>query len=184
MLNMSQARRKKTIEESQDINQELFSIRRVKDISFSVNERFNMNDSAADEIKIDLNIQLSTVDEENLIDMTARVFLHYPETPDVVLADTYVENVFEVPDISRFVTNKGLMIPPDLLISMLSISISHTRALFAKNISGTSYEDFIMPIVDPVSVARHFFPNMMKGKPIPKPVRQEGKMVRASIKRK
>jgi hypothetical protein len=179
MLNMSKAKSKKTTEAKEILNQEdFFTIIRVKDISFSVNEKTNVDDPLQQEIKIDLNVQLSTVEEKNIIDITTRVFLHHPETPQVVLADTYVENLFEVADIKKFITSKGLMIPPELLISMLSISISHTRALLAKNISGTFYEDFILPIVDPVSVASHFFPNMMGGRPIPKPVRQERKLLK------
>lgn len=133
-----------------------FQIHRVKDISFFVNERL-YEDNPNRRIRIEMNQSSGISPNNNLFNLTLKVFLFYEDNPSEFLAEIEVENVFIIADLEKY-TEDGTGIPGELLISMVSISISHVRALMSKNIAGSVYQTIIVPIMNPVDVARHFFP--------------------------
>ena len=55
--------------------------------------------------------------------------------------------------------NNVLDIPDQAMITMLSIAISHLRALLTKNASSTLHQNLILPIVNPAEIYRHFKEN-------------------------
>ena len=100
--------------------------------------------------------------EKKTVILNARVFYHYEDAPpDKILVDTTVQNVFEIEDLQKFIMDgNDLKFPQSLITTLVSLSISHTRALMTQRISGTVYQDNIMGIIDPEKLAQHFFPNM------------------------
>ena len=44
-----------------------------------------------------------------------------------------------------------------ILISIFSISFSHTRALMAKSAAGTKYSHLLLPIVNPTDLVKQLF---------------------------
>jgi hypothetical protein len=70
-----------------------------------------------------------------------------------------VSNVFLIENMTQYYNTKtnSLNLPDSVLVTMLSISVTHTRALFAKNTVGTIYENNIIPIVNPTEMAKEVF---------------------------
>jgi hypothetical protein len=136
----------------------LLAIKRVKDITFSVNELLFVPDLTK-EIKIKLNQRHGANTERNLVDFTIHIFLHYDNSEDV-LAGVEVQNIFEVSNLKDFAKPEQLELPVDIWVSIISMAITHGRALFAKNLAGTVYQDIILPILNPYDVAKHFLPDI------------------------
>jgi hypothetical protein len=145
-------------EEKDNTNPIRYSIKRIKDISFSINERAFKNDPSK-AIKVELNNLFGVNIETNIIDFTLNIFLHYVDDEEVI-AEIQVQNIFEVDNLKQFSNQTGLYLPNNLLIAIVGMSIAHGRALLAKNLAGTVYQEVILPITDPIKVAQHFFPNM------------------------
>ncbi len=70
-----------------------------------------------------------------------------------------VSNLFRISNLKDYsAKDKAHVTLPDAtLITMLSLSISHTRALLAKNTAGTTLEQYILPIVNPTEIAKQIF---------------------------
>lgn len=138
-------------------------IKRIKDVTFYVNE--NLHDPDPEKlIKIELNPLLGFKADDNTIALIIRVSFHYAGTehsPENTLLDIQVQNIYEIDNVVGFVNEENMIVLPEKsIISLLDLSISHTRALLAKNAAGTVYQDSPMPVFDAENVARFFFPYM------------------------
>lgn len=141
--------------------QYVFQIKRVQQIFFSINEAlFIPNPEKI--VGIQLGENLSFNFDNNIVNFTLRVFLHYQDSStQEPLADIRVQNIFEVPELNSFITkDKIVILPQNLIISIISMSISHARALLCSNLGGTAFQSVILPISNPVDVANHFYPYM------------------------
>ncbi|MFT3827813.1 MAG: hypothetical protein QM731_28105 [Chitinophagaceae bacterium] len=141
-------------------NSQAITVKRIKLLSFNIEEESLINLTSI--IKFEIDASLAFALDENLVNLTLR--LHYqPEDKESILTDITVQNLYEIPDLQQFVTNETEIKLPSLLISTITgISISHTRALFALNVSGTLLQDKLPAVINPETVARHFFPNMFE----------------------
>ncbi|HUZ60269.1 MAG TPA: hypothetical protein VMU83_15970 [Hanamia sp.] len=136
-------------------------IKRIKEMSFLINEPlFSLE--THNKFKMEIGVFLSFAIEKNLVILLTRVFYHYEDAPpDQIMVDSTVQNVFEIEDLKRFIVEgNGIKFPPSLITSLVSLSISHTRALMAQRIIGTVYQNNIMGIVNADELTRHFFPKM------------------------
>lgn len=138
-----------------------FGIKRIKEFSFLVNESlFELNKPVTVQFQHHTKFGI----EENSIDLTLRVYYSYEAKipPDNVLVDFHVQNIFEVQDLKQYKEkdSENYFLPESLISSLVGIAISHTRSLMAHNVAGTLYQDNIIPIVDPLKVAKAFYPNM------------------------
>jgi hypothetical protein len=138
-------------------------IKRIKDLTFYVNE--NIHDPDTEKlIKIELNPLLGFKADDNTVALIIRVFYHYEGTEassENTLLEIQVQNLYEIKDVISFVNKDNILILPEKsIISLLDLSISHTRALLSKNAAGTVYQDSTMPIFDAGHAARFFFPYM------------------------
>lgn len=141
------------------------SVKRIKEFSFFMNEMlFAQKQPKGDILRIDLSLQLAFTIENNLIFLLVRVYYHFPDSSeDEKLVDTQVQNVFEIPDLKKFLIGPSeIILPSEVITTAVSLSLSHTRALIAKNIAGTLLQDNLMAITDPVVIAKHFFPKMFE----------------------
>lgn len=131
-----------------------FQIKRVKNISFFVDETlFKPNAKIKFTLDRDLKYKLDT----NMVLLNLSCFFHFDDSENKeALARIIVLNAFEVSDLKQFFTN-DIRLPQDLIISMVSMSISHTRALLCENLAGTVYQDIMIPLTNPVEITRHFF---------------------------
>jgi hypothetical protein len=138
-------------------------IKRIKDVTFYVNENLHDPDPAK-LIEIELNPLLGFKADDNTVALIIRVSFHYAGTelsPENTLLDIQVQNLYEIDNVVGFVNEHNMIVLPEKsIISLLDLSISHTRALLAKNAAGTVYQDSPMPVFDAENAAQLFFPYM------------------------
>ena len=97
-------------------------------------------DKEKEEFELQIAFDIKSVDNE-------KTFVHIK-----------VANRFKIEKMASFMPNDNeINLPDNALITMLSLSISHTRALLARNTSGTPYENFFIPIVNPAEMAKQIF---------------------------
>jgi hypothetical protein len=149
--------------ELKNINEKnAISVRRIKELAFFINETLMRPDGSNQPLKLEVALGISFKIDLNLVFILVRVYYHYPDSPpSEIITDIQVQNVFEIEDLKKFLVNgEQLILPQDVIITLVGISYSHTRALFAKNISGTIFQDNLMTIVSPIDISKHFFPYM------------------------
>lgn len=139
--------------ESKQVN---IAIKKIKDIEFFVNEQ------AALPLNGVLNISFNVTTQFNIEDNTVEIILNtlfttLEKNEEVMKIKT--TNLFWIKELSEFLdTKKGLITVPDnLMITLLSLSVSHTRALLAKNALGTKFSEFYLPIVNPADLYKKLF---------------------------
>jgi hypothetical protein len=119
--------------------------------------------SSSKVFRVEIALVLSFNIENNLVFLVAHVLYHTVDTtpPDQIMMEIKVQNVFEIDDLKTFLIEANeIKLPADIITSFVGLSISHTRALMAKNIAGTLLQDNLMGIVNPEHMAKHFFPKM------------------------
>ncbi|TDW97596.1 hypothetical protein [Dinghuibacter silviterrae] len=137
-----------------------FSIKRVRDTYFQVNESLFIPD-ASKSIAIEIGHQLGFNIDSNITKLEIKIYFHYLDQPQQILADIQVENYYEIPQLASFRNKDGVILfPKELIIRIVDLSISHTRALFAKNLSGTLFQEMIIQEVNPEGFAEQFFSYM------------------------
>ena len=137
----------------------ILSVKKVKDIYFSINEQLFVPDPTK-VVKIELGERIGFHLEGNLVDFILRIYFHYIDEPEI-LVDIQVENLFEISNLKEFINKDEIMIlPPKLLTSIIGMSLSHGRALLLKNTAGTRWENIVLPVTNPENVARYFYPYM------------------------
>ncbi len=149
------------------MNKEIgIGIRKIKDSGFFINERLYKN-ASTQLIKIDFQQQVTFDIKKNQLSFILRIMFRYEKSsPDELLLDTQIENVFEITNLKDYVSNRGeVTLPEEIWTTIVSLSISHSRALIARNTAGTFLQDYILPIVNPGEITRAFFPKLEKIKP-------------------
>lgn len=134
-----------------------FGIKKIKDTEFFVDESIEI-----DPQKIGMNFELKT--NINLTETTVELVLlvvfrdNISEKPILRIRTS---NIFLIPELASFKKkdDEAFDLPDVLLTTMLSLSISHTRALLAKNAVGTKFADVYIPIVNPAEMAKKLFTN-------------------------
>lgn len=140
----------------QNLSKVSIAILRVKELFFSLNETLFVHDPNKI-VKIELSHNLQLSDDNTKLNFVLTVYIFYVDSPpDQKLAEITVQNLFHI---SGLITEKdgSILLPNELLISIVNMSISHVRALFADRLGGSLYQQIILPITNPVEVAKHFF---------------------------
>jgi|GEM_PF-1729717 len=135
------------------------AVKRVKEIFFSINEQLFIPDP--DKIvRIELGERIGFNIEGDLVNFILRIYYHYLDASEV-LVDMQVENLFQVGNLKDYLTKDGIvLLPPNLITSIVGISLSHGRALMFKNTIGTRWEEIVLPVTNPENVAKYFYPYM------------------------
>lgn len=132
------------------------AILRVKELFFSLNETLYVPDPAKI-IKIELSHNLQLSDDNTRLNFVLTVFIFYVDSPpEHKLAEITVQNLFLVNGLVAD-SDGSILLPNELLVSIVNMSISHIRALFADRLGGSVYQQIILPITNSVEVAKHFF---------------------------
>lgn len=151
---------KKIIQKKAAIKEEeeviLYSIRRVKQLSCMINE-FQAKDGTF-EFLVNYNQKLG-YNPVGFVDFILQASYVYAKYPDEPIASISVQTVFELSNLKRFIKpDNSLSLPRKFLATIVSISVSHTRALLAVQTAGTVYNEIILPIGNPYEMANVFFP--------------------------
>lgn len=131
-------------------------IKKIKEIEFFVNEdnpSLNLN-------AVFIRFELNTIPtaKDNTVEMILTVF--YSEiSNDKVFMRIKTSNVFSIQDMATLhnTVSNTVEIPDNILVTMLSLSITHTRALLAKSASGTKFAELYIPIVNPTLLLNQLF---------------------------
>lgn len=141
-----------------------FRILRVKDISFTVNEILYDPNYPTDKTQVRVNCELKFNVEDNyvIIEMIPSYLYEYPdrEIKEHIFATITVHNTFLFNDVKSFMKGDQLYLPTEVLVSLIGISISHTRALFSKSLDGTAFNGIVLPLIDPLEFSRQIFAYM------------------------
>jgi len=141
-----------------------FKVVRIKDVSFQVNENLFNHQKDPNLIKVNINCELKSNPEYSIIILEIFASYYYSDAKEgEILSSILVHNAFDILDLKRFFHGNVLRLPPDLLITLVSLSISHTRALFSKSIEGTVLGGIIMPLINPEEFSKTIFPDMFSG---------------------
>lgn len=133
------------------------AINYIKDVFFQISEPLIFKEKA-EEILIQMSGHTGYNFEKNILKFTLRVWYHY-KSSDTELAVIEVDNLFNVLDLKKFLTEDNkLNFPPAIWAHIVGLSISHARALFTKNLAGTSLQQVMIPITNPLDVVKEFFP--------------------------
>lgn len=141
-----------------------FKVLRVKDISFWANETFYDPKYPANKTQVRVNCELKFNTDANyvIIELNPVYIYEYPdkEVKEHIFASITVHNAFEVNDVKSLVKDDQLYLPTQFLVTLMGISISHTRALFSKNIDGTAFNGIVLPLIDPLDFSKQIFSYM------------------------
>lgn len=132
------------------------AIKKIKEVEFIVNEEVEIANPNIANISFELttNINLNDTSVEMLLTATFSDM-----TQGTVFMKIKTSNVFLVLELAQFHSpeNNTFNIPDNVLVTLLSLSISHTRALLAKNALGTKFAELYIPIVNPSEVLKQLF---------------------------
>src|ERR1700722_10286960 len=112
-------------------------IKRIKQLEFSIDETIDVLPNK--EVNINIQQVISNSPEDSTITLVLNVTFTEKST-NKMLMKCLVENVFLVKELKQMVSDVDptvLNVPDGILTTMLSISISHTRALIAQSAMGS-----------------------------------------------
>lgn len=132
------------------------AISRIKEVEYFINESIELQQGA----QVNINFQVTT--NFKLDDKTVEMLLtaQFTEiTKGSVLLKIKTSNVFSVLELEDFhkTESETYDLPDNLMVTILSLSVSHTRALLAKNAQGTKFSGLYIPIVNPNDLFNQLF---------------------------
>lgn len=132
------------------------AISRIKEVEYFINESFELQPGA----QVNINFQVTTnikLDDKTVEMLLTAQFVEISE--GTVLLKIKTSNVFSVRELADFhkPENGTYDIPDNVMVTFLSLSVSHTRALLAKNAQGTNFAGLYIPIVNPADLFNQLF---------------------------
>lgn len=133
--------------------------------AFSINENVFRQGVHKVDIKIGHELNFNTEDE--IAKFTLKCVYIYKENSENIL-DIDVATVFSFKGLKQFLLTKGpntgrVDLPRPILISCLSIALSHSRVILFQNISNTIYAGHLpLPIFNPTQLADILFPQQIE----------------------
>jgi len=132
------------------------AIKKIKEVEFIVNEEIGLTDPSLANIGFELTTNINP--EAKTVELLLTAFFFHQLTGNVFLK-IRTSNLFLLLELADF-SGKGndeFDIPDNILVTLLSLSISHTRALLARNAIGTKFSELYIPIVDPSEVLKQMY---------------------------
>jgi hypothetical protein len=143
------------------MNNRALRVKGVKESYFQMRDNLFVPDPTK-LVKIELYNAVGLNTDIRMMNLMIGVYIHYDGSMER-LADMQVNSFFELPfmdDYSR--EGNNVVLPADILIDAIGVSISHTRAFFFQRLAGTPFQQVIIPLDDPIVVVNHFFPHIVK----------------------
>lgn len=132
------------------------AVKKIKEVEFFVNEEIELANPPIANISFELTTNINL--DEKSVEMLLTTFF-----TDTIQGNMFMKiktsNVFlflELINFHKTETNE-FDIPDNVLVTFLSLSISHSRALLAKNALGTKFADLYIPIVNPSEILKQLF---------------------------
>ena len=131
-------------------------IKKIRDIEFFFDEQVELNDLTQIVLGFELKTNINPI--ENSVELLLAA-VYSLQSENKVIMRIRTSTVFLIPELATLKKEEENVfdIPDDILTTMLSLSITHTRALLAKNAIGTKFADLILPIVNPTDMFKQLF---------------------------
>lgn len=131
-------------------------IKKIKDIEFFIDESVELPEPANLGINFELTTNINI--QETTIELILQVNFKNSLNEKVLMRIKTI-NTFLIPELNGFnqPSDAQFTLPDILLVTILSLAVSHTRALLAKNTTGTRFADIYIPIVNPTELAKQLF---------------------------
>ena len=141
-----------------ELKQVNIAVKKIKEIEFFINEEVTL--AVPDSFSIGFELTTNLNLNDNTVEMVLSVFFSEENTSNVFMK-IKTSNVFLLLELNDFHNpeNNQFNIPDNVLVTLLSLSISHTRALLAKNAIGTKFAELYVPIVNPSDVFKELLSN-------------------------
>jgi len=132
------------------------AVKKIKDVEFFVNEELELADPHFANISFELKTNINL--EEKSVEMLLTTLFSEPSQGNLFMK-IKTSNVFLFLEIADFYNteNNQFNIPDNILVTFLSLSISHSRALLSKNSLGTKFAEMYIPIVNPSEIMKQLF---------------------------
>jgi len=132
------------------------AISRIKEVEYFINESNEL--LPGNQVNINFQVKTNFKLEDNTVEilLTAQ-FIEMAE--GIALLKIKTSNVFSVLELADFHNplSQTYDIPDNVMVTILSLSVSHTRALLAKNAQGTKFAGLYIPIVNPTDLFNQLF---------------------------
>lgn len=137
--------------ESKNVN---IGIKKIKDIEFFVNEAVTLTDPFEANINFELTTNVHL--EEKAVEMLLTASFAEKDKGELFMK-IKTSNVFFILELSDFVDKEkeAFLIPDNVMVTLFSLSVSHTRALLAKNALGTKFSEIYLPIINPAEMLKN-----------------------------
>ncbi len=132
------------------------AVKKIKDIEFFINEELESTNPLIPNISFELTINCDL--KEKSVEMLLSTIFVDPNNGNILMK-IKTSNVFLFLELANYYkpdTNE-FNIPDNVMVTFLSLSISHSRALLSKNAMGTKFADLIIPIVNPSEILKKLF---------------------------
>jgi hypothetical protein len=137
-------------------NEVNIAVKKIKDVEFFVDEKIELADPSIANITFELTTNINI--EDKAIEMLLTT-LFIDQVNGNIFMKIKTSNVFLLLELANFYnpeTNE-FNIPDNILVTFFSLSISHSRALLAKNSLGTRFSEMYIPIVNPSEILKQLF---------------------------
>ena len=124
-----------------------FNVLRIFDSVFFAEEAINPGSDTLISYGLGFYVNI----EENWVQYNVRADFSMEQDKPFVTGTVVTR--FGINNLKSFVDDKNnILWPPNALEIMFGIAFSHMRALLAKNVAGTKFSNFIVPLVNPAMV--------------------------------
>ena len=122
-----------------------FNIQRILDCGFQIEEAIEAN---SDNTLISYGMGFYFDIEESWVQYNLRA--DFIKDKKQIFASGTVLTKFGIQNLKQFANENGdILWPPNTLETMFGIAFNHLRAMVAKNMAGTSFSNYIIPLVNP-----------------------------------
>ncbi len=130
-------------------------IKKIKEIEFFINEDIKLDEIKAN-VRFDLTMNFNP--DEKTLDMILTVHFSEMKNGESIMR-IKTSNVFSILEFNDIIDleKKQFTIPDDIMITLLGLSVSHTRALHAKAILGTKFSGLYVPLINPAHLFKQLF---------------------------
>jgi hypothetical protein len=115
-----------------------------------------VKDPAYEDSTLNLGLKFMSDIENETCSFTVEASFHAKDEPSVLLVSGKVRTEYKVENLKALEVDNEVSIPDNAMITMLSIAISHLRAILAQHTSGTNFSNIILPIVNPAEIYTNF----------------------------
>lgn len=132
------------------------AIKKIKEVEFIVNEELELSNPPAANITFELTTNFNL--KEKSVELLLSASFEDSEQGSVFMK-IRTSNVFLLNELAEFQNPDGdsFNIPDNVMVTLFSLSVSHTRALMAKNALGTKFAEMYLPIINPSLVLKGLF---------------------------